>query len=81
MPGWLAVMEHVPMATSVTVTPETVQTEGLLEASVTARPELAVAVRVGGVELSVTAPNAPNVIVCGASAETTNVWVTGVAGA
>jgi hypothetical protein len=48
LPGWLAVIEHVPTATSVTVTPETVQTDAVFEANVTARPELAVALSANG---------------------------------
>jgi hypothetical protein len=50
LPGWLAVIEHVPAATSVTVTPETVQTEGVFEANVTVRPESAVALSANGAE-------------------------------
>ncbi len=37
--------EHVPGARSVTMVPLTVQTDTVVEANVTARPELAVAVR------------------------------------
>jgi hypothetical protein len=36
-------MVHVPALTSVTVTPDTVQTEEVVEAKLTANPELAVA--------------------------------------
>ena len=43
LPGWFAVIEQVPTATSVTITPETVQTAVLLEVNITASPELAVA--------------------------------------
>jgi len=42
-PVWLAVIEHRPTPTRVTVTPLTVQTVGLLDANVTGNPELAVA--------------------------------------
>jgi hypothetical protein len=48
LPGWFAVIEQVPTATSVTVTPKTVQTDGVFEVNVTAKPELAVAARVKG---------------------------------
>jgi len=39
--AWLAVIEHVPIVSSVTSAPETLQTAVLFEASATARPELA----------------------------------------
>jgi hypothetical protein len=48
LPDWLAVIEHVPAATSVTTAPETVQTDVVFEAKVTARPELTVALSVNG---------------------------------
>ena len=65
LPDWLAVMEHVPTATSVTLTTETVQTEGVVVANVTASPELAVALRPGGVAPRVIVLIGPNAIVCG----------------
>jgi hypothetical protein len=45
-PGWLAVIEHVPAATTVTTAPATVQTEIVVEAKLTASPELAEAASV-----------------------------------
>ena len=45
-PAWLAVIEQFPGATRVTVEPDTVQTDVVVEANATARPELAVAVSV-----------------------------------
>jgi hypothetical protein len=64
LPAWLAVMEHVPTARMVTVLPDTVHTEVVVEAKVTANPELAVALMVNGAAPSETLLNAPNVIVC-----------------
>jgi hypothetical protein len=43
LPAWPATIMHVPPETIVTVLPATVQTSGVMEAKVTARPELAVA--------------------------------------
>jgi hypothetical protein len=48
----------------VTVLPDTVHTEVVVEAKVTANPELAVALMVNGAAPSETLLNAPNVIVC-----------------
>lgn len=42
-PAWLAVMEHIPPFSSVTVVPETVQIVRLLEAKLTVSPEVDVA--------------------------------------
>ena len=47
-PGWVAVLEQVPVATMVTVFPETVHTRGVVEAKPTGSPELAVALMVNG---------------------------------
>jgi len=58
------VIEHVPAVIKVTVAPETVQTEVVVEANVTASPELALALSGGGVELSDCVPGGTNVIVC-----------------
>jgi hypothetical protein len=74
------VIEHVPAARIVTVLPETVQTEGVVEAKVTANPELAVALTLNGATPSVTLLNEPNEMVC-AAAKTPKDWVTGVAAA
>ena len=43
LPGWSALIVQVPVVTSVTVEPLTVQTAGVVELKVTARPEEAVA--------------------------------------
>src|SRR5437879_5074537 len=63
-PPWLAVMEQVPAAITVRVVPETVHTGVVVDAKVTARPELAVAERVDGATPKVTPLNALKVIVC-----------------
>lgn len=56
-PAWLAVIEQVPVATSVTAVPDTAQTDVLLDVKVTGKPELAVATSAGGVELGVASGN------------------------
>ena len=43
MPSWLAVTVQVPATTSASVLPLTVQTAGVVDAKLTASPELAVA--------------------------------------
>ena len=81
LPAWLAVIEHVPTAASVTVTPETLQTGVLLEANVTVNPELAVALKAKGAVPTTRLLNAPNVIVWALLPDTVKVCVTGVAAA
>ena len=80
MPAWLAVIEQAPPATIVTVLPATVQTEVVVEAKLTARPELAVAVTVNGVTPYATPLSAPKAIVCDAGL-TVKLCDTGVAAA
>ena len=80
LPGWLAVIEQEPPATIVTVLPETVQTEVVVEAKLTARPELAVALTVNGAAPYVTSLSAPNAMVC-AAGFTVKLRATGVAAA
>lgn len=41
MPGWVAVIEQVPVATKVAKPPDTVHTPGVLEVKIRARFELA----------------------------------------
>ena len=53
MPACVAWMVQVPTATRVTVAPETVQTDGVVEAKLTVRPEDAVAVSLNGAAPSV----------------------------
>ena len=48
LPAWLALIVQVPTVTNVTVVPETVQMPVVAEVKVTARPEVAVALRVTG---------------------------------
>ena len=48
MPACVAWIVQVPTATSVTVAPETVQTADVLDAKLTVRPELAVALTING---------------------------------
>ena len=80
LPAWLAVIEHMPRAAIVTVLPETVQTDVVVEAKLTAKPELAVAPIVKGAMPKATLLSAPNVIVCAAGL-TVNPRITGAAAA
>jgi hypothetical protein len=57
------VIEQVPAAISVTMFPDTVQTDGVVETKVTAEPELAVAAMENGGTDNVTLASVPNVIV------------------
>ena len=67
LPAWLATMEQVPPPTTVTVVPATVHTVGVVEAKLTVRPELEVALLLaegkslqhGGVESVKRKDNAP----------------------
>jgi hypothetical protein len=58
------VIEQVPGATRVTDAPATVQTAAVVDAKLTASPELAVAVSARGVVLRLTLLSDANVIVC-----------------
>jgi hypothetical protein len=58
------VIEHVPVAASVTVFPETVHTEGVFEVKLAGSPEPAVAPIVNGAVPSALFASAPKVIVC-----------------
>jgi hypothetical protein len=71
---------HFPKATSVTVFPDTVQTPGVVDAKLTGRAELAVALTANGAVPSGWFANAPNVMVWWALA-TWKLWFTGVAAA
>jgi hypothetical protein len=59
-------IEQEPSATMVTVLPAAVQTAGVVEAKLTARPELAVALTVNGETSRLTLLSAPKVMVCDA---------------
>ena len=56
-------MVQVPMATNVTVAPDTVQAPVVCELKLTARPDDAVALTVNGAVPSAWFPSAPNVMV------------------
>ena len=71
-------MVQVPMATSVTVEPETVQTLDVVEAKLTERPDDAVALTVKGVVPRFLADNAAKVMVW-LAAVTRKLWLTGAA--
>ena len=55
---------QVPAATSVSVLPVTAQVLGVVDANVTVRPELALAISAGGAVPSVWLPGDANVTVC-----------------
>jgi hypothetical protein len=76
-------MVHVPRATSVAVVPETVHTDVVVEAKLTARPEDAVAVSVKGALPSAIFESDPKVIVwlVWDGCVTWKLWLTGVAAA
>ncbi len=78
LPAWEAVIVHVPVVTNVAVEPETVQTDIVVEAKLTPKPELAEAVSVRGVPTFWVAIG-PKVMVC--VKRTGNVCETGVAAA
>ena len=71
-------IEHVPMATVVTVTPDTVQTAGVFEAKPTVSPELEVALSANGATPRDTLPGTPKEMNCGAGT-TVKLWITGLA--
>ena len=73
-------IEQDPPATIVTVLPASVQTGVVVEAKLTAKPELAVAVTVSGDTPYVTLLSVPKVMVCDAEL-TVKLCVTGVAAA
>ena len=80
MPGWLAVTVQVPRATNASVVPLMVQTAAALDAKVTGRPELAVAISAAGGVPIVWLPGDRKVMACAAAA-TVKLVVIGVAAA
>lgn len=78
MPGCAALIVHVPAATSVTVVPLTVHTEGVAVANCKGRPELAVAERVSGASPIVWLAGAAKLMDCAAGV-TVTVRTTGLA--
>ena len=82
LPAWLAVILHVPAATSVTVLPLTVQMLAVFDVKLTARPELALATSAGAAVPRVWLPGAAKLMACaaGAGAAMVKVRVTVVAG-
>jgi len=73
-------MVHVPTAASVAVAPDTVQTEVVCEAKLTASPELAVALTANGAVPIGSFASEPNVIVW-LPCVTAKLWLTAVAAA
>ena len=64
LPAWLASTVQLPVLASNNVVPLTVQTVGVLDTSDTARPELALATRAGGVLPKVWLPGELKLMVC-----------------
>ena len=64
MPAWLAVIEHVPVLTMVSVALDSVQTAGVVEFNVTGSVEDAVAERENGAVANGTPVSGPKEIVC-----------------
>lgn len=62
LPAWVAVMEQAPSETMVTVDPDTVQVDVGGDAKATAKPELAVAAIVNGLDPDETLAGATNVM-------------------
>ena len=80
LPAWRAVTVQVPLPTSDSTVPLTVQTAGVLDEKLTARPELAVPINGPGVVPSVWLPGDGKVMVCAAGA-TVKLTVAGAAAA
>lgn len=86
LPAWLAVMPQVPVATRVSAVPLTVQMVGVVDAKLTASPELLVALKAGAATPMVWLAGAAKVMTwaCGAAtgaAATVTVLTTSVAAA
>jgi hypothetical protein len=78
LPSCVAWIVHVPAPTSVTVTPDTVHTAEVVEAKLTANPELAVALTANGAVPN-TWPDKPPKLIVWLPAVTEKLWLTGVA--
>jgi hypothetical protein len=73
------VIEQIPTETIVTVLPETVQTEAVVEAKETGSPEDAAALMVNGAAPSVRLLSVLNAMVCAVRPVTVKLCVTGAA--
>lgn len=80
LPACIAWMVQVPVATSVTVAPDTVQTVVVVEAKLTARPDEAIALTLNGDAPSERLGRAPKVMVWFPRV-TWKLWFTGAAAA
>ena len=78
LPGWDAVMMHVPGATRLSVLPLTVHTEDVLELNCTVRPDVAVAERADAGEPRYWVLGCVKEMVC-VACDTVTLRVTGVA--
>src|ERR1017187_1053686 len=80
LPACVAWIVQVPAETSVTVVPDTVQTDAVCELKLTAKPELAAAPTANGAVPNARFDRAPKVMVWPAGV-TWKLWLTGVAAA
>jgi hypothetical protein len=71
LPVWLASTEQVPTATSVSVVPATVHTPGVVDAKVTVKPEVALALSAAGAVPRVWLPGDVKVMLCASGAAKT----------
>lgn len=78
MPAWLALSVQSPTLSSVRAVPLTVQTVGVLEPSVTGKPDVELATSAAGVLPRVWLPGEMKVMVCGATT-TVKEWDTDAA--
>jgi hypothetical protein len=79
-PPCVAWIEHVPALTSVTVTPDIVQTAVVVEAKLTAKPELALALTVNAAVPNTRLDKTPKLMLW-LSCVTWKLWLTGTAAA
>ena len=79
MPHWVAVIPQVPPLSKVTVFAETVQTEGVVEAKMTGKPDEALALKLNGAEPKVTAGRAEKAMVCASPLTVKLCWTCGAA--
>ena len=64
LPAWLAVTEQMPAPTTVRTVPLTVHTDGVVDAKLTLRPEVAVATSVSGATPKVWLASAAKLMLC-----------------
>ena len=68
LPGWLAVMEHVPALNKLNAVPLTLQTVGVVEANATLKPDDALAVSATAAAPKLVLAGCAKVMVCAVAA-------------